>query len=158
MPLCLEKKHTLSGEVQTYTCELVRLDEGFGILRYVIDRDFTVAGISIMPGDVTYAFYWTDRPYTLYTWDPDGKDRIVYYFNIADAVVLSRNEFSWRDLVLDVLVDGSGEKHVLDEDEIPPALEPGLRNYIEASRMTVLASSDDIINEIAPLARSLHAR
>ena len=156
MPICIEKKLLLSGETKTYSCELVRLDKSFGILRYVIDRVYTVAGIRLAPGDVTYAFYWTDRPYTLYTWNPDANGTIVYYFNIADAIALSRNEFSWRDLVLDILIDGSGEKHILDENEIPPALEPGLREYIEESKMTVLASGDAIINEIAPLVRSLH--
>ena len=156
MPICIEKKLLLSGETQIYPCDLVRLDNGFGILRYVVDRVYTVAGIRLAPGDVTYAFYWTDRPYTLYTWNPDANGTIVYYFNIADSIVHSRNEFSWRDLVLDILVDGSGEKHVLDEDEIPPSLEPGLREYIDASKMTVLSNGDDILNEVAPLVRSMH--
>lgn len=156
MSICIEKKQTLSGEIQTYSCELVRLDDNFGVLKYVIDREYTVADVQLAPGDVTIALYWTDRPYTLYTWNPSGNDAIVYYFNIADRVVLSQGEFSWRDLAVDILIDGSGEKHILDEDEIPPRLEAGLREYIEQARDTVLSSSQAIIKSIEPLVRSRH--
>ncbi len=156
MPLCIEKKHTLSGEIQTYSCELVRLDDNVGVLKYVIDREYTVADVRLAPGDVTIALYWTDRPYTLYTWNPSGHGAIVYYFNIADRVVLSQGEFSWRDLAVDILIDGSGQAHILDEDDIPPALQPELRGYIEDAKHFVFSSYRDIIGEVEFLVGSLH--
>lgn len=147
MPLCIEKKQTLSGEIQTYSCELVRLDDDFGVLKYVIDRNYTVAGIRLAPGDMTYAFYWTDRPYTLYTWNSSGNDAIVYYFNVADRIVLSQGEFSWRDLAVDILIDGQGKPHVLDEHELPAGLDDELAGYIEKAKDHLLTHFRDIIKE-----------
>ncbi len=68
MHACLEKKLTLAGKIETYSCDLVSLRNGIGILRYVIDREYDVAGFRLAPGDVTLAVYWENRPYTLYVW------------------------------------------------------------------------------------------
>ena len=105
MAPCLEKKLTLSGETETYPCELVSLRGGVGILRYVIDRDYDVAGFRLAPGDVTLAVYWEERPYTLYIWLRKKQAGRAYYFNVADSIVLGTDEFIWRDLAVDILVD-----------------------------------------------------
>jgi hypothetical protein len=51
MPHCLETKHTLSGGTQTYSCELLHYEAGFGILRHVIDREYDVHGVKLAPGE-----------------------------------------------------------------------------------------------------------
>jgi hypothetical protein len=147
MALCLEKKHTLSGSVQTYSCELVSLRNGVGILRYVIDREYDVAGYRLSPGDRTLAVYWTGRPYTLYVWFRKGPRDRAYYFNIADSIALSSREFLWRDLAVDILVDPSGIPRVLDEHELPPDLPADLAGYIARARDHVLERFRDIIKE-----------
>jgi hypothetical protein len=147
MRTCLEKKLTLSGETETYQCELVSLREGIGILRYVIDRKYDVAGYTLAPGDVTLALFWEERPYTLYIWFRKIQGDRAFYFNIADSVVLRPEEFLWRDLAVDILVDRSGDVKVLDEHELPPDLPPALVGYIEDARDHVLSHFRDIIKE-----------
>jgi hypothetical protein len=151
MSSCLEKKLALSGETHVYSCELISLVNGVGILRYVIDRQYDVAGYILSPGDVTLAVYWEDRPYTLYVWlRKSARDR-AYYFNIADSVVLSHEEFSWRDLAVDILVEPSGAVRVLDEHELPPDLPSDVSGYIEKAKGQVLEQFRDIITEAEDL-------
>jgi len=102
MPLCIETKLTLSGETKTYRCELLHFGSGFGVLRYVIDREYDVHGVVLAPGDETIALYWEDRPYTLYVWRRQAAQDTVFYFNIADQISLTPQEFIWRDLAVDM--------------------------------------------------------
>jgi predicted RNA-binding protein associated with RNAse of E/G family len=145
--LCLEKKLTLAGRTQTYSCELRHYEAGFGILRYVIDREYDIAGLLLAPGDETIALYWEDRPYTLYIWRRKSSPQPVYYFNIADQISLSRREFVWRDLVVDILVDERGI-HVLDEHELPADIEPELAHSIQAAKTLVMCNHRAIIEEV----------
>jgi hypothetical protein len=147
MPRCLEKKLLLSGDVHTYACELVRFEQGFGMLKYVLDSEYTVGGIKLLPGDVTCALYWEDRPYTLYTWDLKRENGVVYYFNIADFVLLRPDEFTWRDLVVDILLDATGHARVLDEHELPPGLDSTISDYIHDAKEHILAHSWEIVEE-----------
>lgn len=100
-----------------------------------------------MPGDVTIALYWTDRPYTLYIWQIQRSADVAYYFNIADSVSLLPGEFRWRDLAVDILIDSAGIVHILDEDELPADLPAELQNYIFAAKTHVLTGYRDIIVE-----------
>jgi hypothetical protein len=146
LPPCLETKHTLSGETKSYPCELLYYENGFGILRYIIDREYDVQGVKLAPGDETIALYWEDRPYTLYIWQRRTAKRSVYYFNIADRISLSPQEFVWRDLAVDILVDGRGI-HVLDEHELPADLEPTLHSEIQATKTLLLDNHASITAE-----------
>ncbi len=154
MPTCLEKKLLLSGELRTYPCELVSLEDGVGILRYVIDQEYDVAGLRLSPGDVTLAVYWESRPYTLYIWVRSRQRDRAHYFNISDSVTLWPDEFVWRDLVVDILVDPEGMVSVLDENELPPDLPPDLVAYIEEARNDVLVHFRDIIKQAEGLLRA----
>jgi hypothetical protein len=146
LPRCQEMKITLFGETTTYPCELVSLKNGVGILRYVIDREYDVHGVKLLPGDETIALYWEDRPYTLYIWRRQAAQDTAYYFNIADRISLTPQEFIWRDLAVDILVDHAGV-HVLDEDELPPALDAGLLRSIREAQAHILANHPRIIKE-----------
>lgn len=157
MPFCLEKKFTLSGEIQTYSCELLHYEAGFGVLRYVIDREYDVHGVKLSPGDETIALYWEDRPYTLYIWRRRSLGEPVHYFNIADRISLSPQEFIWRDLVVDVLVDKRGV-HVLDEHELPSGINPSLllsirsaTAHLLADHQTIIRTADALVKRYAPL-------
>jgi predicted RNA-binding protein associated with RNAse of E/G family len=148
MRKCRERKRYLSGAEATFECELVALEARRGILRYVIERPWQVAGLTLEPGIVTYAFYWTDRPYNLYWWQNGNGETVGFYFNLADAVSLSPEEFVWRDLIVDILVLPGGGVRVIDEDEVPEELEDGLRSVIEAGKDEVLRNYQDIIQEV----------
>ncbi len=148
MSMCVEQKVMLSGELHEYHCDLALFTDTFGVFRYIIDREYHVDGITLHPGEVTTAFYWTNRPYTLYTWRHDKPGWEIYYFNIADRVSLARTEFVWRDLVVDILVDEHKKVHILDEDELPSDLNPELRDYIERAKHHLLTHYHQIIAEV----------
>jgi predicted RNA-binding protein associated with RNAse of E/G family len=151
MRSCTERKRYLSGAEVVFECELVALEDPLGILKYVLDRRWQVHGLTLPPGTLTYAFYWTDRPYNLYWWmDGDGRT-VGYYFNLADSVELSAREFLWRDLVIDVLVRPGGGMQLIDEEELPDALEGELQAYIQAGKRLLLRDYRAIIEEVAAL-------
>jgi hypothetical protein len=144
---CIETKILLTGAVHQYPCELLYFENTFGILRYAVDKEYHVSGMRLVPGDVTLALYWTDRPYTLYIWQMNASKRAAYYFNIADNISLLPGEFRWRDLAVDILIDSAGTVHVLDEDELPADLPVKLQCSILAAKAHVLTRYRDIIIE-----------
>lgn len=154
MSICVENKLLLSGETERYPCELVSLQDGFGILRYVIDRDYDIAGFQLAPGDETLALYWANRPYTLYVWLRKAQGDRAYYFNIADSVVLTPREFTWRDLAVDILITPKNEPIILDEHELPADLDGSLAAYIRKSKQHILENHQDIVNEAKQLLSS----
>jgi hypothetical protein len=147
MQQCREIKHTLFGDTQTYSCELLQYEPGFGVLRYVVDREYNISGHKLLPGDITYGLYWEDRPYTLYVWDLSRINSKLYYFNIADSISLRSEEFVWRDLTIDVLIDTDNAARILDEQELLPDLAQGLREYIRTAVDLVVEKHQEIIRE-----------
>jgi hypothetical protein len=152
--MIFEKKILLSGEVQTFSCEMVHFAKDFGILKYIINRNYDISGVQLRPGDITFALYWTDRPYTLYIWHLNQQKDTAYYFNIADKISLQPTEFIWRDLAVDILVDVQRNVHVLDEDELPVDLSPELSGYIRMAREHILTHFRNIIQEANTLMKS----
>jgi hypothetical protein len=155
MSICIEKKLTLSGHVYLFECELLRLNTDFGVLKYIIDREYTVSGIKLQPGDITLALYWINRPYTLYIWHLTG-NRVVHYFNIAVKITLQPTEFLWRDLAVDILIDNDRNIHVLDENELPDNLEPELSQYIQSAKTTIVQKHPSIMKEAGVILSELH--
>jgi len=147
MKPCKERKRFLSGIEVTYNCELVALCSQFGILKYLVDRQQQIGSLTLRSGTVSYGFYWPDRPYTLYKWFKKNGDVVGDYFSLADSVILSAQEFSWRDLVVDILVLPTGEIEVLDENEIPESLDERLRAYIESGKQMLLRNYRAVIRE-----------
>jgi hypothetical protein len=154
---CLERKILLNGEVHEYACDLIRYSERFGILRYVLDRPYSIGTFSLEPGDVTYALYWNDRPYTLYVWRLRKTGGMLYYFNIADSISLLPHTFVWRDLVVDILIDDRLSVCILDEQDLPRHLDPALRNAIERAKETILDEYPAIIQEVDLVIRQVTA-
>jgi predicted RNA-binding protein associated with RNAse of E/G family len=143
---CKEVKRLLAGGEVIYECELIHVEENFGILKYVFNKEFKTEDVIIHPGTVSYGFYWMSKPYNLYMWF--DKNIIGYYFNIADSLYLSKQRFVWRDLIVDVLVLPNGFVKVLDEEEIPLSIDKNLKDYIESGKKTILQNYKTIIQEI----------
>ena len=151
MNTCIEIKQTLSGTVEQFACELVALEENYGILRYRILERVSVGDVLLVPGAVTYAVYWIGRPYNVYWWrDPQG-ETLAFYCNIADSTTLSPAEFRWRDLTLDILIHPNGEIAILDQDQLPSDLPGPLRNYIDLAKQHVVDNAREIVEEVQEL-------
>ena len=138
-PSCIEIKETLDGNRYSYTCELIRFSPKQAILRYIVSKAVKVETLILTAGTVTYAFYWPDKPFTLYKWyDPQGR-KIADYFNIADTIEISQQEIRWRDLVIDVLRFPDGSLRILDEAELPQNLDQVLYRKIMSSKKGLLS-------------------
>jgi predicted RNA-binding protein associated with RNAse of E/G family len=147
MRSCIEKKQLLSGAESTYKCELVALHNDFGILKYLLDRQQQVGNLVLQPGTVSYGFYWPGKPYVLYKWLNEDGNVMGDYLNVADSVILSVQEFSWRDLIVDVLILPTKQAEILDEDEVPESLDQELKGYIESVKQFLLQNYRGIISE-----------
>ncbi len=153
MTICREIKQSITGDIKVYSCELIRYEPGFGLLRYVVDREYDIQGYRLQAGDVTRGLYWEGRPYTLYAWDLEQRGGRLFYFNVADRVALAPAEFFWRDLVLDVLVDAKGGVSVLDEHELPEDLDRNVASYISSAVDLITRQYREIIKETDDLIR-----
>lgn len=161
-PRCTESKIRLSGEEVSFECELLAFEDAYCVVRYFIESRRSVDVIELPAGTVTLGLYYAERPYNLYYWltprsedaesheDPWERD-IAYYFNIVEPVVLSRERIAYRDLVVDVLVLPDGEVRVLDESELPSALDDDLRSRIDAVRRELFSRHSEIIGEAREL-------
>ena len=150
MNKCLEIKNLLAGGKRIFECELIYTDYQFGILKYVLEKSYTVSNLLLPEGAITYAFYWVDRPYTLYKWY-QGRKNLANYFNIADRITLSDNKFEWRDLIVDILISPKGIVEVLDEDELPDTISEKLRTYIFDSVVLIKNNLHGICQETCQL-------
>ena len=147
MRFCQEVKYSLSGSKTIFPCELVAFGEYRAVLKYTIDRRWKVEELTLVPGTVTYGFYWQERPYNLYWWiDPRGKT-VAHYFNLCDSTRITVEEVMWRDLIVDILVLPDGRASVLDEPELPDYLSGDLEEYISSARELVLGTHAAIIEE-----------
>ena len=146
--LCTEKKRSITGKINSFDCELIVLKESFGILRYIIKRDAAVSSILLAPGMETHAVYWTHRPYNVYRWIRPEGGILGTYINIGDCFRLSPGLFTWRDLVVDILIFPNGKVEVLDEHEIPVEIDPDVMCYIKSATSMVLADSQNILSEV----------
>ncbi|MDO9548399.1 MAG: DUF402 domain-containing protein [Candidatus Marinimicrobia bacterium] len=146
MKKILEKKHLINGDIRVYDCELIYNNQSFGILKYVLEKQYNVSGLILPQSSIAYAFYWINRPYTLYRWYHDGKN-IGNYFNIADQIVLNDSEFEWRDLAVDILYLTDNLPKVLDEDELPSETPDHLLEYIYSAKSQIIEKYQNIITE-----------
>ncbi|MGC9364159.1 MAG: DUF402 domain-containing protein [Fidelibacterota bacterium] len=153
MPVVIEKKELLNGAIHLYECDPILLNRNFGIIKYVLPKPQPVASLLLPKNTVTLAFYWRDRPYTLYRWYYQQRN-LGNYFNIADRIVLKETEFQWRDLVVDILIDENQTVEILDRNELPVGLSASLQRYIDSATehittnyMAIFQETDRILHE-----------
>ncbi len=146
MMSCLEIKHLLNGTNRQYPCELIHYRQKFGILKYILESTVKVSTLTLSTGTVTYAFYWSERPYTLYRWYHDGK-YLGSYFNVADQIVIKKNIIEWLDLAVDILVLPDNILEVLDEDELPESISLQLKQYINSTKEFIVHNYNSILDE-----------
>ncbi len=150
MSTVTEEKIRLDGTRAAWTCDVLMLENGRrAVLRYVLTADHPIVGTDlVLPvGTVTLAHYWADRPFNVYHWILCERT-IAYYCNVAKSIEISPSRVAYLDLTLDVLVRPSGALEVLDEDELPPDLDPRHRRTIADALDRIVANPRGLIAEI----------
>ena len=145
-----EHKTRLDGSVVEYACEPLVVDVGRrAVVRYVSEQDRPIKGTDLVlrKGTVTIGHFWTDRPYNLYHW-LDGGRTVALYVSIATDTTIEPAAIAYRDLVVDVLIRPSGAIEVLDEDELPPSIEPRYRLAIAKALETCVTEARRLSAEI----------
>jgi predicted RNA-binding protein associated with RNAse of E/G family len=96
---------------------------------------------------VTVGHFWTDRPYNVYHW-LDGGRTVALYLSIATDTTIDPAVIAYRDLVVDVLIRPSGAIEILDEEELPPSIEPRYRLAIAKALETCVTEARRLSAEI----------
>lgn len=145
----IERKTRLDGSTEEFLCDVLSLEAGKrAVLHLTLDRAWDVAGVLTVPaGTSTFSHYWADRPYNVYHWVNEGRT-LGYYVNIADRTTIAPELVAYRDLVIDVLMRPSGALEILDEDELPPDLEPGARKSIADALEVVITGARQLVREV----------
>lgn len=145
-----ERKTRLDGSVVEYACETLALEAGRrAVVRYVSEQDRPIEGTDLVlrKGTVTVGHFWTDRPYNVYHWLDRGRT-VALYVNIATDTTIEPGTIAYRDLVVDVLIRPSGAIEILDEDELPPTIEPRYRLAIAKALETCVTEAKRLTAEI----------
>ena len=133
-----------------YVCEPLVVVEGRrALVRYVTERDRPIEGTDLVlrKGTVTVGHFWTDRPYNVYHW-LDGARTVALYVSVATDTTITRTAIDYRDLVVDVIIRPSGALEILDEDELPPSIEPRYRLAIAKAIETCVTEGRRLSAEI----------
>jgi predicted RNA-binding protein associated with RNAse of E/G family len=145
-----ERKTRLDGSVVEYACEALVVEPGRrAVVRYVTEQDRPIEGTDLVlrKGTVTVGHFWTDRPYNVYHWLDRGRT-VALYVNIATDTTIEPGTVAYRDLVVDVVIRPSGAIEILDEDELPPSLEPKYRLAIAKALETCVTEARRLTKEI----------
>ena len=155
-----ERKTRLDGSVVDYSCEALIVEPGQrAVVRYVAERDRPLAGTDFLlrKGTVTIGHFWTDRPYNIYHWLYEGHT-VGLYVSIAADTTIDDATIGYTDLVVDVLIRPSGAIEVLDEDELPPSIEPRYRLAIAKAIETCVTEGRRLSAEIERETRAAVSR
>jgi predicted RNA-binding protein associated with RNAse of E/G family len=145
-----ERKTRLDGSVVEYACEALMVEAGRrAVVRYITEQDRSLEGTDIVlrKGTVTVGHFWTDRPYNVYHWLEAGRT-VAFYVSIATDTTIEPGAIAYRDLVVDVLIRPSGAIEILDEDELPPSIEPRDRLAIAKALETCVTEGKRLMAEI----------
>jgi len=154
-----ERKTRLDGSVVEYACEALVVEPGRrAIVRYVADQDRPLTGTDLVlrKGTVTVGHFWSDRPYNVYHWLERGRT-VAVYVSIATDTTIEPETIAYRDLVVDVLIRTSGAIEILDEDELPPSIDPRDRLAIAKALETCVTEARRLTAEIERETRAVLA-
>jgi hypothetical protein len=146
LPHILETKRSLTGPDKTFACRVLARGPGTVTVLFISDRVFRTADVSLPVGTVTFGHFWVDRPYNVYHWlhASDGAT-IAYYVNLSDQTSIDDERLVFRDLAVDLLAKPGQPPIILDEDELPPNLDPALLDYLDRNVALVEAALPTLI-------------
>jgi predicted RNA-binding protein associated with RNAse of E/G family len=138
LPEIIEVKETLAGTRKTFHCHVIDRHPGSMVVLFVSKAPVRVHDVDLPAGTVTFGYFWVERGYNVYHWMSPAGPTLAFYVNLAEGTRLEDTLF-WRDLAVDILISPAGEPTVLDEDEIPVAVDRDTRARIERGKQEVLA-------------------
>jgi len=131
-----ERKTRLDGSVVEYACEALVVEPGRrAIVRYVADQDRPLTGTDLVL----------------------RKGTVTVYVSIATDTTIEPETIAYRDLVVDVLIRTSGAIEILDEDELPPSIDPRDRLAIAKALETCVTEARRLTAEIERETRAVLA-
>jgi predicted RNA-binding protein associated with RNAse of E/G family len=149
-PQIVERKTRLDGTVVEYACEPLIVETGRrAVVRFVTERDRALEGTDLVvrAGTVTLGHFWADRPYNVYHWR-EGDRTIALYVSVSAETTITASLIAYVDLVVDVLLRPHGAIEVLDEEELPPTLEPRYRLAIAKALEVCVTEPRHLVAEI----------
>jgi predicted RNA-binding protein associated with RNAse of E/G family len=152
-----EVKTTLAGLRRRFVCDVVERSTEHAVVLYRMRGAATVHGVEILAGSLSVGYFWRDRPYNVYHWLTPAGRTLAHYVNVGDVTAYDGAVIEWHDLAVDVLATPDGRVRVLDEDELPPDLDPALRRHVEDARDRVLRDLPTLIEQTERRSRAVVA-
>lgn len=122
----IERKIRYDGTAADFECRVVRMEKDAVVLSYVMPETVSVgpgsSGIDLPAGSVTFAYYWSERPYNVYIWRDRQGTWLGAYFNIVRNTRITSKMISYEDLIIDFVVSPDGCSWVCDKEELPESL------------------------------------
>ncbi len=160
-----ERKIAVDGSVREYGCQLVARRPGLTVVRFDMPKGGNVFGapVDVPPGSVSYGWFWTRKPYSLYRmFGPDGA-LLAHRFDAVAGVRFLHDAVEYHDLVLDwwVLPDDTIIEEDRDEFEALAAsatLSPADAAAANKAAFEVLSRYRHIIDDVERLEARLGIR
>lgn len=156
----IERKIRYDSKFVDYKCSLLSAQNQSLVLFHIIKESFTMQvnhnNITIPVGSYTIAYYWEDRPYNLYFWRDRQGNYLASYFNIVKNTKFEENMVSFEDLIIDILALPNGNYFILDEDELPEALERFENGSVKRALETLLSSINDVLSQTIAESKSIY--
>ena len=99
-----EIKHQLDGSIIHYKCLLVYLSDDEVVIMYKLPQKARVEDLVLPAGSLSFGYFWKNRNYNVYHWVTKTGETLGTYFNVCDETNIGKEIVSWRDLVIDLLV------------------------------------------------------
>lgn len=151
-PNIIERKIRYDATIVEYPCALLQADKKHAVLFHKIQESFSMVTdqttLTIPVGSYTLAYYWEDRPYNLYTWRDKNGHYLGAYFNIVKNTSITDTLITFEDLIIDVLVFPNGDWSILDEEELPVALDQFEKGYVRQSLHLLTNGLDELLLQI----------
>ena len=145
----LEIKTSLDGTVQEFDCIVAARAQDHVVIRYRMVKDHNLHGVPLHAGELTFGYFWFDRPYNLYHWVRADGASVAWYFNIGSVTHFDGNTLRWRDDAIDILATPDGNVRVLDVAAYTRMLETALTG--------APSMGDEAIRVVTPMGSAISA-
>ncbi|MEW9109513.1 MAG: DUF402 domain-containing protein [Cytobacillus gottheilii] len=160
MDKIIERKIKYDSKIVDYHCKLLYMGKQSAVLFHINEESFTMTtnqkSLTIPKGSYTIAYYWEDRAYNLYFWRDQKGNYLGAYFNIVKNTTINAEMVSFEDLIIDILVLPNGKYFVLDENELPEALDQFENGFVKQALFELTGALDVIFLEVKSEANGIY--